>query len=232
MKCLHPDILDLDPVDSPRKVDCMPEGEAVDFDELVKAAGMRNLVTGKIGVTYSIIPGERDLFERGEGYRIFGVGEDNLPKDPRDRAREIIRRLAYGFHDYASREVAGRYHRDLKRKLEAGQGQHPNAEMVNDRAKLLIHRILARLIRRDASLIKEAKRRLGENRRHHPDDRAAWKKVLDQDPDDVARQIVVRSEEWRRLRSVTPLMLPEPFKDIDTRRRFWRLAKKGFNDQK
>ncbi|QFT99996.1 hypothetical protein FIU85_21930 (plasmid) [Roseovarius sp. THAF8] len=214
------------------EVDCMPDGEEIDFANTVEAAGMRNVVTGNIGVRYTIIPGERDLFERGEGCRILGIGDDNLPTDPRDRACEVIRRLAYGFHDYAAREVAGRYHRDLKRELEAGQGQQPNVEMVNDRAKLLIHRIHARLIRQDASLIEGAKRRLAENPRYHPEDRAAWARVLDQDPDDVARQIVVRSEEWRRLRSMTPLMLPEPYKDIDTRRKFWRLAKKGFNDQK
>ena len=210
----------------------MPDGEAINFAELVQAAGMRNVVTGNIGVTYTIIPGKRDLFERGEGYRIFGVGEGNLPNEPRDRAREIIGRLAYGFHDYAAREIAGRYHRDLKRELEAGQGQQPNAEMINDRAKLLIHRILARLIRQDASLIEGAKHRLAENPRYHPDDRAAWKNVLDQDPDEIARQIMVRSEEWRRLRSMTPFMLPASYKDIDTRRRFWRLAKKSYKDQK
>ncbi|WP_157667326.1 hypothetical protein [Roseovarius mucosus] len=125
MKQIHPDILNLDPVDPPAGVEKMPSGEILDLEEITKAAGMKWIITGTFGVTYLIIPGSRDLVERGEGYRIFGISEENLPQDSKGRSREIIRRLAYGFHDYAAREVAARYHRDLKRELDADWTRKP-----------------------------------------------------------------------------------------------------------
>lgn len=61
-------------------------GVAVDFDVVVADAGVKNVVTGRA-----------------------------LPSDRQARACEILRRIAYGFHEYASREIVGRARRDIAR---------------------------------------------------------------------------------------------------------------------
>jgi hypothetical protein len=39
------------------------------------------------------------------GGAIYCLAGTTLPAEPKARARELLRRLAYGFNDYAAREV-------------------------------------------------------------------------------------------------------------------------------
>ncbi|MFX4299973.1 MarR family transcriptional regulator [Pseudosulfitobacter pseudonitzschiae] len=125
------EILSLDPVPSPKPVMIMVEGEDIEFKVIVENSGMKNVVTTQDGFKIRIIPGDRDLLERGIGYRLYGIASDFLPKNEMDRCREILRRLSYGFHDWAAREVTSRYHRDLKRDRSVKPRKAP-VEMISN----------------------------------------------------------------------------------------------------
>ena len=92
--------------------------EPVALSRIAEEAGMRNVVSGKDGTRVFLIDSDRDQVISKLGMRYLGVSKRGLPEDPRDRAREVLRRLAYGFHDWAAREIVGRYHRDLKREVQ------------------------------------------------------------------------------------------------------------------
>lgn len=79
---------------------------------------MKNVVSGKDGTRIHLIDGDKDLIVCKPGMRLYGISKQNLSAEPRERAREILRRLAYGFHDWAAREIVGRYHRDLKAEAQ------------------------------------------------------------------------------------------------------------------
>jgi DNA-binding MarR family transcriptional regulator len=111
---IHPDILDLAPVPPPSYAQ-QPLGRLVAFDDVVRAAGMRNVVTLSNPPDIRIHDGLEDLRVPRIGGPIYCISGLRLPFEERARAREILRRLAYGFFDYAAREIVARYHRDLKR---------------------------------------------------------------------------------------------------------------------
>lgn len=115
---LSPEILSLDPVRPPRPVRAFDTSELISLSCLAEAAGMRNVVSGKDGTRIHLINGDRDLIVSKLGMRLYGISKKNLSAEPRERAREILRRLAYGFHDWAAREIVGRYHRDLKTEAQ------------------------------------------------------------------------------------------------------------------
>lgn len=79
---------------------------------------MRNVVSGKDGTRIFLIDSDVDQIISKPGMRLYGISRRRLPSEPRERAREILRRLAYGFHDWAAREIVGRYHRDLKAETQ------------------------------------------------------------------------------------------------------------------
>lgn len=107
-------ILDLSPIEPPGLAS-RPLGRPVPFPEIVASAGMKNIVTG-MAPDVMVYPGTRDFKVPRPGRPIYCIAGATLPTAPRLRAREILRRLAYGFADYPSREVVARYHRDLKRR--------------------------------------------------------------------------------------------------------------------
>lgn len=112
---LDPEILDLSPV-YPPYLRSEPAGVKIDFDEVISDAEMLNVVTADVLPDVRIHSGKDDFIVIAPGHIINCVAASNLPEGRKARAREIIRRLAYGFHDFSAREVAKRYHSDLKRK--------------------------------------------------------------------------------------------------------------------
>ena len=104
-----------------------------------------------------------------------------------------------------------------------------NAEEVNDRAKLIMHRLVARRLATDPGIIERARNVLDWKRqRLDLDCYAEWERLLDLGAEEVRRRIVQRSEEMTRLRLSSPLGLVDgAFFDIDLRRRIWRKAKLG-----
>lgn len=84
------------------------EGDPLNLFALCRDARITPRVTTSAPPTILLGPGSvfRKVVVPGEPWRaIYGLGADALPADPADRAREILDRLAYQFHDWAGREI-------------------------------------------------------------------------------------------------------------------------------
>ena len=103
----------------------------------------------------------------------------------------------------------------------------PNRESVNDRAKLILHRLVARSLRANPALLEDARTRLQSLVGPSPDYVIQWARVLDWPAEDVADLIGSRSEHMTHLRVSSPFRLPEIFDDEAWRRRVWKKAKLG-----
>ena len=103
----------------------------------------------------------------------------------------------------------------------------PNRESVNDRAKLILHRFVARRLRANPTLLDEARTRLQSLAGPAPDYVIQWARVLDRPAEDVADLIGSRSEHMTHLRVSSPFRLPEGSDDEAWRRRVWKKAKLG-----
>ena len=102
-----------------------------------------------------------------------------------------------------------------------------NRETVNDRAKLILHRLVARRLRADSGLLDEARSRLKSLEGPAPDYVTQWAKVLERPTEDVANLIGSRSEQMTHLRVSSPFRLPEGLDGETWRRRVWKKAKLG-----
>jgi uncharacterized protein YdbL (DUF1318 family) len=102
-----------------------------------------------------------------------------------------------------------------------------NRETVNDRAKLILHRLVARSLRANPALLDEARTRLQSLGGAAPDYVVQWARVLDRPAEEVADLIGSRSEHMTHLRVSSPFRLPEGFEDEAWRRRVWQKAKLG-----
>jgi hypothetical protein len=103
-------------------------------------------------------------------------------------------------------------------------------EYVNDTAKLMMHRLIARAISRDPSLVEKAKVSLERSSRHFEDYSFVreWSELLGHPLSEIRRLLASRSERMTRLRLSSPFILAEgiDFSDTALRRRIWRAAKR------
>jgi hypothetical protein len=102
-----------------------------------------------------------------------------------------------------------------------------NREFINDRAKLILHRLVARRLRANPALLDDARTRLQLLEGPAPDYVAQWVHLLERPAKDVANLIGSRSEQMTHLRVSSPFRLPEGFDDETWRRRVWKKAKLG-----
>jgi hypothetical protein len=117
--------------------------------------------------------------------------------------------------------------RDRRRNAPLHVAAPVNQERVNDRAKLILHRLIARIIRKDPKLIEEARQKLASVAAPVPEYVQAWRQILELPPLAIAREIGIRTERMNRLRTASPFSAPPGLQDIDTRRRVWKKAKLG-----
>lgn len=105
-----------------------------------------------------------------------------------------------------------------------------NREYVNDTAKLIMHRLIARQIGRDPSLVEKAKDSLARNSQRFEGYTFVreWSDMLGFPPSTVRRRLTSRDEEMTRLRLSSPFVLAEGinFEDDTLRRRIWKAAKR------
>jgi hypothetical protein len=106
-----------------------------------------------------------------------------------------------------------------------------NQEQVNDTAKLMIHRLIARAIGRDPSLIDRAKISLNRNASERYEGYSfvnEWDDLLRLPPSKVRRQLTSRGEEMTRLSLSSPFVIADgiDFSDVALRRRIWQAAKR------
>ena len=109
-----PGTLDPSPVPPPRLARS-PQGRPLDFATVVAEAGMPDVVSTHSPPSIRVHGGEHDFKVPHAAGATYCIGGATLPRDPVARAREVMRRLAYGFLDWAARETVARYHRDLRR---------------------------------------------------------------------------------------------------------------------
>lgn len=114
----------------------------------------------------------------------------------------------------------------LRREHRLAQAMRSvNSETVNNRAKLLIHRLIARRIATDPQVVARAKALVSQAR--DGGDLDEWRVLLSRDPETVRRAVVERSARMDRLRVSSPLALVAGLEDPDLRRRIWRKARRG-----
>lgn len=101
-----------------------------------------------------------------------------------------------------------------------------NTKMVNDRAKLLMHRLISRRISQQPGLIEAVKRNLTTNSLSLSSNQE-WREILDLEPPEVRRTITSRTKKMERLRLSSPFSTVADLEDPTIRKRIWKLAKKG-----
>jgi hypothetical protein len=105
-----------------------------------------------------------------------------------------------------------------------------NQEIVNDTAKLLMHRLIARLLARDPSLVDRARSSLARAARRFPDRSfvAEWDSLLRLPISALCEMLTRRDQHMRRLRLSSPFVKAEgvDFTDAALRRRIGRAAKR------
>lgn len=110
------DFLSMEPVPQPRLVK-KPFGQKFDYETLIEMSGMQNVVSmPRYPEVWLHEADEWDYLSPRHGRPAYSLSLlKNAADDEVAMARELLRRLAYGFHDYAAREIVARYHRDVRR---------------------------------------------------------------------------------------------------------------------
>ena len=105
-----------------------------------------------------------------------------------------------------------------------------NQEIVNDTAKLIMHRLIARLLVRDPLLVDRAKVSLTKISIHFPDRSfvADWEKLFRLPTSELRALLTSRNQDMKRLRLSSPFVTAEgvDFTDQTLRRRIRRAAKR------
>jgi hypothetical protein len=105
-----------------------------------------------------------------------------------------------------------------------------NQETVNDTAKLIMHRLIARRLLRDPSLVEQARQSLAKIAIRFSDRPFVreWEIILRRSPREIATFLVDRGDEAKRLRLSSPFVIAEgvDFTNEELRRRIWRAAKR------
>jgi hypothetical protein len=105
-----------------------------------------------------------------------------------------------------------------------------NRETINDTAKLIMHRLIARELVRSPSLVARARTSLEKMAVRFPDRPFVqeWDTVLRRPIDEIVAVLRGRGEDARRLRLSSPFVLAEgiDFKDEALRRRIGQVAKR------
>jgi hypothetical protein len=103
-----------------------------------------------------------------------------------------------------------------------------NKERVNDTAKLIMHRLIARELGRDPLLVERVKNSLGRTSERYEGYSFVleWSKLLEMSVPELRHRLTSRDEDMTRLRLSSPFVLVVNLKDEALRRRIWKAAKR------
>jgi len=106
-----------------------------------------------------------------------------------------------------------------------------NREFINNRFKLACHRLVARELRRDQSLLEDAKE-IVRQWSSEPSPAAFvsdWANLLSNPVEDLCREMVKRDEHmtWLRISSPFLNLIPQ-YLSNDDRLRLWKIVKRGY----
>ncbi len=111
-----------------------------------------------------------------------------------------------------------------------------NQETVNDTAKLIMHRLIARSLVRDPSLVDRAQVSLAAVAARFPDRSFArdWESLLGLPTTKLRSLLTGRDQDMTRLRLSSPLVTAAgvDFTDQALRRRIWRAARRSDRDRR
>ena len=111
------------------------------------------------------------------------------------------------------------------RVTRARDGDRPDAEEVNDRARLVRHRLVARRLRDRPEILERAMD--GAVAMGDTPEGVAWRRVLSGSPSEVADRVRARTDEMDRLRVSSPLTAADPsLRDPDLRVRVRSAARR------
>jgi DNA-binding transcriptional ArsR family regulator len=122
----------------PSEVRCVPSGEQVDFGALCRKAGMKCIVSANNLPDVRIHSGSVDFKAVAPGKAIFCLSTSLLSGNIQEKARQILFKLAYQFHDWAAREVVAAYRRDEKRRIPENAEKLRNA-LAPTPLKIFLH---------------------------------------------------------------------------------------------
>jgi hypothetical protein len=109
-------------------------------------------------------------------------------------------------------------------------GAAPNQETVNDTAKLIMHRLVARALAQDPTLIERAKAAHARISSRFPDRSFTqeWKDLLDGPLAELRSRITSHDPDMKRLRLSSPFVIAGgiDFTSPTLRQRIWRSAKR------
>jgi hypothetical protein len=107
---------------------------------------------------------------------------------------------------------------------------HINREHVNDTAKLIMHRLIARELGRDPSLVERARASLAHKAARYAGYSfiQEWNDLLNRPVPEIRHRLTSRDEGMSQLRLSSPFMLAEgiSFENEALRRRIWRTARR------
>lgn len=103
----------------------------------------------------------------------------------------------------------------------------PCPERVNDRAKFIMHRLIALRLSADPQMLGYLRARLSDGDMQTPDHLREWQAILDDGVEATCRQLRARSERMYRLRLSSPLVGLLDFSEPSLRRRLYSKARIG-----
>lgn len=109
-------------------------------------------------------------------------------------------------------------------------------DLINEEFKLVAHRIIARLIKLDPSLLEKARKKISTMEENHGevDFILEWKEILSRESIfDIQKELTSRDDDNYRLRISSPFntMSFPPFNSEAYRRRIWKAAKRLVEDR-
>jgi hypothetical protein len=119
----------------------------------------------------------------------------------------------------------------IRERIIGNIGMSPiNQETINDNAKLIMHRLIARALSHDRSLVDRSKTSLARNSVQFPDRTfiADWERLLALPIQELRARLTSRDQEMKRLRLSSPFMMSDgvDFTDYALRRRIRQAAKR------
>ncbi len=106
----------------------------------------------------------------------------------------------------------------------------PNQEVVNDTAKLIMHRLIVRTLARNPSLLERAKAAHAKASERFSDRSfvQGWHNLLERPLPELRARLISRSQEMYRMRLSSPFIVADgvDFTDPAVRRRIWSAARR------
>lgn len=104
--------------DDPFRFSEDPAGKQIRLEQVCAWAGVACVVTRAIPLDIRIHAGENDFIAARPGFRAYCLAAKYIPRQRKEAGRYMLERLAYGAHEWCSKEILQSHHRRLKRERD------------------------------------------------------------------------------------------------------------------